>query len=873
MMFHTKTIKEIFEELKTSENGLSQTEVERRLKLYGKNELKETRKISPVKIFFSQFKSFIIGILIFATIIAAILGEWVDASVIGAILILNAVLGFIQEYRAEKAIEALKKLAAPKAKVLRDGKIFTIHSSEVVPGDILIIETGDKIAADARLIELSNLETQEASLTGESTPVRKELTVLPKDTAVADMKNMVFSSTIVTKGRAKAVVVSTGMNTEMGKIAKLVGESKRESTPLQKKLGSLGRFIGYIVIAIAIIIFATGIILKGTSFTETLLMSVSLAVAAVPEGLPAVVTISLAIGIQRMAKKNALIRWLPSVETLGSVNVICTDKTGTLTKNEMTVTKIFANNSAIDISGEGYSTKGIFSSNGKEIDAKRIEILLKAGVLCNDSSLKPQLIGDPTEIALLVSAEKAGINSAELRSKIKRIDEIPFDSERKMMSTLNYDGKNFFVFTKGAVENVLDSCSRILENGKVRRISKKDKDKIIETNKKFAESALRVLAFAYKPSKNEKINEKNLIFLGLQAMIDPPRIDAIEAMRKCESAGIRVIMITGDHEITAKAIGKIFGLKGRVMNGSELEKISQEELRKIVNEISIFARVNPYHKLKIVNALKENGHIVAMTGDGVNDAPALKKADIGIAMGITGTDVAKEASDMILVDDNFASIVNAVEEGRGVYDNIRKFFAFLLSGNIGEVLIIFFSMIIFLKIPLTAIQILMVNLFTDGLPAVALGFDSFEPDVMKQKPRSAREKIYHGLNAFIVWYPLIMTCAALLIFWWFSSKSQLVKAQTALFLTVVMFELYQAFSCRSVKHPVFKVGIFKNKLLLAAVAISLVVTFSVIYVPLLNPIFHTTALNLGEALTIVFVSMSGAAFIEISKAVKNRKKQ
>ena len=871
-MYHSKPVEKIFQELKTSEEGISQGESEKRLEIYGKNELKESKKISPFKIFLSQFRSFIIGILIFATIIAAFLGEWIDASVIAVILVINAALGFAQEYRAEKAIAALKKLSAPKAKVIRNGRMAVIFSSEVVPGDIIILETGDKIPADARIIELSNFETQEASLTGESLPVKKESNILAENTLVADMKNMVFSGTIVTKGRAKAVVVSTGMGTEIGRIAKLVGETPRERTPLQKKLGSLGRMIGYIVIAIAIIIFTTGMLLRNGNFIDMLLTSVSLAVAAIPEGLPAIVTISLAMGIQRMAKKNALIRRLPSAETLGSVNVICTDKTGTLTKNEMTVKKIFANNSVINVSGEGYDTKGSFSSNGKTIDAKKIDLLLKAGTLCNDSKLFPEASGDPTEISLIVSAEKAGIGHSSIHSSFKRIDEIPFDSERKMMSTLNFDGKNYFVFSKGAVENILKKSSKILENGKIRKITENDRKKILEANGNFAESALRVLAFAYNPYKKEKIRESDLIFLGLQAMIDPPREDAKQAMEKCRTAGIRVIMITGDHEITAKAIGREFGIVGKVVNGAELEKASPEKLKEIVSECSIFARVNPEHKLRIVEALQSEGHIVAMTGDGVNDAPALKKADIGIAMGIMGTDVAKEASDMILVDDNFTSIVNAVEEGRGIYDNIRKFFAFLISGNIGEVLIIFLSMLIFLKLPLTAIQILLINLFTDGLPAVALGFDSFEPGAMQQKPRSAREKIYKGLSAFIVWYPAIMTAAALSIFWWFSSNGQLAKAQTAVFLTVVMFELYQAFSCRSIKHTVFKVGPFKNKLLLAAVAISLIVTFGIIYIPSLNPIFQTTPLSLSEALFIVIISISGAAFIEISKVIKNRKK-
>lgn len=873
MSYYSKKVEKVFEELNSSKKGLDSAEARRRIEKYGKNELVEKEGISALKIFLSQFKSLIIYILIFATIVAAFFNQWIDATIILIVIILNSTLGFIQEYRAEKAIRALKQLSAHKAKVLRNGSIIHIFSNELVPGDIILLETGDRVPADSRIIEMHSLETQEAALTGESTPVKKEECVLGHDAVVADMRNMVFSGTIVTKGKATAIVVSTGMLTEIGKIAKLVGETKREETPLQKKLASLGRTIGYVTIAVAIIVFIVGLLFKKAGWIDMLLTSISLAVAAIPEGLPAIVTVCLAIGIQRMVKRNALIRRLPSVETLGSVTVICTDKTGTLTKNEMTVKKIFANDCVIDVSGEGYAPEGKFSLNGKPFDSKKIDLLLKAGMICNDSHIKPQIMGDPTEIALITSAEKGGISYTEAHSRFKRVDEIPFDSVRKMMSTLNHDGKNYFVFTKGAVEQVLRNSNKIFENGRVRKLTENDKKQILETNRKFAESALRVLGFAYKPSKKEKIRENDLIFIGMQAMIDPPREDAKIAMQKCKEAGIRVIMITGDHEITAGAIGREFGIAGRVVNGKELEKLSEAEIRKIVIHSSIFARVNPEHKLKIVKALQAEGNVVAMTGDGVNDAPALKKADIGIAMGKNGTDVAKEASDMILLDDNFASIVNAVEEGRGVYDNIRKFFAFLISGNIGEVLIVFFSMMFLLPLPLTAIQILLINLFTDGLPALAMSIDPFEPDSMKQKPRSVKSKIHEGLSAFILWYPIIMCVAALLIFWYvLTTSNSIVKAQTAAFLTVVMFEIYQAFTCRSTRHTVFKVGFFKNKALLGAVAISVITTFSVIFVPQLNPIFHTTALSGWEVFCICAIALSGAGFIEISKFIKTRKR-
>ena len=868
MIFHAKPFEKVLEELNTSAKGLSEEEAARKLAIYGKNELKEAKKISPVKIFLLQFKSIVIYILIFAAIVSAVLSQFIDMAIILAVLAINAILGFVQEYRAEKAIEALKKLSAPKATIIRDGKAVKISSSDVVPGDILVLGTGDRICADARLIEISNFETQEAALTGESLPVKKSISVIAEKTMVADMRNMVFSGTIAVKGKAHAVVVATGMGTEIGKIAKLVQETKREETPLQKKLGELGKTLGYSTIAASAAIFLIGLLLKKTDLFSMLLTSTSLAVAAIPEGLPAVVTISLAIGIQRIAKRKALMRRLPSVETLGSVNVVCTDKTGTLTKNEMTVKKIFANNSVIDVSGEGYETKGNFSIDGKNFDAKKISLLLRAGMMCNDSKLSPAPIGDPTEISLIASAEKGGISHS---SSFKRVDEMPFDSERKMMSTLNFDGKSYFVFSKGAVESILRKSSRIFENNRTRKITESDRKKILEANRKFAESALRVLAFAYKPSKKERVSENDFIFLGLQAMIDPPREDAKLAMEKCRTAGIRVVMITGDHEITAKAIGREFGITGRVANGNELENASPEKLLQIISECSIFARVNPEHKLKIVSALQSQGNVVAMTGDGVNDAPALKKADIGIAMGITGTDVAKEASDMILMDDNFASIVNAVEEGRGVYENIRKFFAFLLSGNIAEVLIILLSMIFMLPLPLTAIQLLLINLFTDGLPAIAMGIDPFERDIMRQMPRKAKEKIQHGLGNFLIGFPIIMTAATLAIFSFFlGSGASLIKAQTAAFLSIVMFKLFQAFACRSLRHSAFKAGIFRNRALVGAVIISFAFTVCVIYIPYLNPISKTFPLSALEFASVCAIAISGAAYTEISKIFRRK---
>ena len=866
---HYKTIKEIFEQLNTTEKGLLQTEAEERLKKYGLNEIKEAKKISPWEIFFAQLNSIVMWILIAATIISAFLGEYIDAIVIFVIIIMIAILGFIEEYRAERDIEALKKLASLKATVLRDGQKKEIDSKQIVPGDVIILETGDKVPADARLIEVFNLQTQEASLTGESQPVKKNTNQLEEKTGIADRKNMVFSSTIVVTGRAKAVVVNTAMQTEIGKIATLIEEVKPEDTPLQKKMNQLGRRIGAVTICIAVIVFVVGLLVHEQTFLKMLLVAVSLAVAAIPEGLPAVVTISLAIGTKRMLKRNALIRRLPSVETLGSTTVICTDKTGTLTVNEMTVKKIFSNYKIIDVTGTGYETKGGFLHKGKNVDIRELELLLKSGALNNNAELKNgNMIGDPTEGSLIVSAAKAGLIKEELEIEYSRIDEIEFTSERKIMTTVHRHHGEKIAFVKGAPEVLLRICNSIYINGNVKKLTEQDKLEIIETNRQFAGEALRVLGFAYKTVVDTD-PEKNLTFIGLQGMIDPAREEVKLAIEKCKKAGIKVVMITGDHELTANAVAKEIGLTGKSITGQKLDEI--KNLEDVVDEITIFARVNPEHKIKIVDALQKKGHIVAMTGDGVNDAPALKKADIGIAMGITGTDVSKEASAMILTDDNFASIVNAVEEGRGTYDNIRKYFAYLVSGNIGEVLIIFFAIIFGLPLPLTATQILLINLVTDGLPAIALSADPFEPNAMARKPRKQNEPIYKDLNFFLFYYPAALTVVVLSVFSWiYFKKGDLSQAQTATFLTISLFELYQAFACRSTIYPAIKVGIFKNKYLILAVLSSFALTVSVIFIPSFGRILDMVPISLMEFFVILIISSIGAVIIEASKYYKNK---
>ena len=863
---YQKTEKEVITELNTSEKGLSQTEAEDRLKKYGPNAIAEAARIHPLQIFARQFKSPLVWILILAMIISFALKEYTDFYVILAIVVLNAILGFIQEYRAEEAIAALKKMISLKAIVLRSGVQKEIDAAELVPGDILILETGEKIPADARLIDTINLETQEAALTGESLPVQKKTTTFQKVIAVADRINMVFSGTIITKGRGRAIVTGTGMSTEMGKIAKLIKETKTEPTPLQIKLAHLSEFLGIAVIAIALIVFGAGVF-YGNPVFGMFLAAIALAVAAIPEGLPAVVTVSLAMGVKKMAKHNALIRKLPSVETLGACSVICTDKTGTLTHNEMTVKKIWANNEVIAVSGSGYSPDGRFSKN-----PDRFKQLLIAGVLNNNAELKKEnatwsVIGDPTEAAILVSAEKAKLNLATIKLKFKRIGEIEFTSERKRMTTVNKIGTKYVAFAKGAPEVILNLCNKILIDGKIVRLTREQKEKILEANENFAQDALRVLGFAQKEVEGKTVTkdiETNMVFLGLQAMIDPPRAEAKTAIEKCKTAGIKVVMITGDHKTTAIAIAKELGLKGKAITGLDLDHI--EHFDEIVEDIVVYARVNPTHKLKIVEALKKKGHIVAMTGDGVNDAPALKKANLGIAMGITGTDVAKEASEMILADDNFASIVNAVEEGRTIFDNIKKFVEYLLSSNMGEVLTIFIGILLKMPLPLMAIQILWINLVTDGAPALALSAEPPEPRTMKRSPRKVEEKIVNKKRAIMIFLiGIIMMLGTLGVFQWYNPETNLAYAQTMAFTTLMMFQMFNVLNQRSEDYSIFSIGLFKNKYLWLAIALSVGLQAAVVHLPFMNTIFHTVPLSAMDWVYAIAISASVLIFGEIVK--------
>ncbi|MFC1691435.1 calcium-translocating P-type ATPase, SERCA-type [Nanoarchaeota archaeon] len=874
---------EVIKSLNSHDTGLTEEECKKRLEEYGPNELQQREKISPMQILVRQFTSFIVIILLAAIVISLLIGERLDAIVIAIIVVINGIFGFVQEYKAEKAIEALKKLTALKAKVIRNGKEMEIDSRDLVPGDIVLLETGSKIPADARLIEAVALQIEEASLTGESVPTKKHTFVLTGKLLVNDQANMVFMGTIVTKGRAKAIVTKTGMKTEFGKIAEKVQEVKEKLTPLQIKLKEFGKWLGYVTIGICVIVFLVGVLrefigsgaVEIAFVNEMFLAAVALAVAAIPEGLPAIVTISLALGVKKMVKKNALLRQLPAVETLGCTNVICSDKTGTLTKNEMTVREIYANNSSIKVTGEGYEPEGRFvPAHHQKFDERDIDLLLRIGVLCNDSKLvfdenekRWGIFGDPTEGSLVVAAEKAGLKKEALEKHFPRIDEIPFDSERKRMTTIHTIDSKKFAYVKGAPDMILEECTQISINGRVTKLSDEYRKGILEQNEKFANKALRVLGFAYR-ELDEKYNveevENELVFVGLQAMIDPPREEVKEAIVKCRDAGINTVMITGDHKATAVAIAKELGLfkeGDKALAGAELDKLNDEQFIDIVDKVSIYARVSPEHKVKILEALKKKGHIVAMTGDGVNDAPALKKSDIGVSMGITGTDVAKEASDMVLVDDNFASIVNAVEEGRGIYDSIKMFVQYTLSSNLGEILVIFLAILIGWPLPLIAIQILWVNLLTDGLPGLALGLDPYDPDIMKRPPRKRKEKIITKeviYNILIV--GVVMMLGTLGMFYGYGVDS--LKAKSIAFTTLIMFQL---FNVMTYKAKNFKLEFSRTRYLIGAVVISIVLQFAVLYLPFLNTAFKTVPLGIVDWVGVVLVSCTLFVILEARK--------
>lgn len=851
--YSSKTKNQVLNLLNTDfSKGLSQKEAEYRLQKSGKNKITHEKKVSKLNIFLQQLKNPLIYILLIAIVISLIIKEFLDATVIFAIVLLNSLLGYYQEYKAERALELLKKISAPTARVLRNKKIKIISASNIVPGDIIILETGDKIPADARLLKITNLKTNEAVLTGESTPVIKTTKAIAKKVAVADQTNMVFAGTIVSYGRGIAVITATGNKTEFGRIAFSLKEIEEEATPLQKRLTKFSEKIGTVILVVAALLVLIGLLRK-ISFTDSFMTAISLAVAAIPEGLPAVVTVALALGVQRMVKRKALIRKLSAIETLGSVTLIAADKTGTMTAGQMTVAQIYANNDLIFVSGEGYETKGTFKTIAGKYDAKKLQKLLEAAKLCNNAQLQTKT-GDPTELALLVAAKKA-----EIKTDFYRIDEIPFDSSKKYMATLDMYKNKKQLHLKGAPEVVLRKCKYLYVNGRLKYITEKDKEKILKVNERMAKSALRVLALAY--SKDGK--ESNLIFLGLAGMIDSPREEAIEAVKLCKKAGIRVVMITGDHAITAQAIAKKLNLGTEVMTGSQLSQIPAGKLKHLVKQIDIYARVNPEHKVKILNAFQENGEIVAMTGDGINDAPALKKADVGVAMGISGTDVSREASDMILLDDNFNSIVKAIKHGRRIFDNIKKFVKLLLSANLGEVGIILASLLMGLPLPLLPLQILWINLITDSLPAIALGVDPAEKNVMSRPPRKPKEGILNRNISFLILTGILMTIASLILF--NSEQANLEKARTMVLMTVIIFELLLVFVCRSRKKNMFA-EFFSNKLLIYSVLIALILQIVLVYTPLAD-LFKVTALNLIDWLKIIGFAVAGIIILEVRKII------
>ncbi|MBS7610392.1 cation-translocating P-type ATPase [Candidatus Bathyarchaeota archaeon] len=921
--WHAMPVEEVLRALKTSPEGLRDEEAKKRLTQYGYNELKEEKRRTALHMFLKGFKDIFIILLLGATAISILIGyyealedpsltfveTYADAIAIMVIVILVVVTGFVQEYRSEKAIEALRKLAAPGARVIRNGYEVKIPAREVVPGDIVLFEAGDRVPADGRLLEAVELRMDEAILTGESTPVMKGIDPVEPDAPISGRKSMVFMATYANYGRGKAVVTATGMGTEFGRIAKLVQEAEAEETPLQRKLDAFAKNIAKIVIIVCIVIFILEAFeqymewqagrlhelgIKG--MLDAFMVAVSLAVSAVPEGLPAIVTVTLALGAREFAKRNAIIRRLSSAETLGSTTIICSDKTGTLTKGEMTVRSLYLNDSFIEVTGVGYEPKGEFRKDGSNIDPKEdkgLELLLRIGLLCNNAGLhqesdKWRITGDPTEAALIVSAMKYGMNPKEVESLYKRIAEVPFTSERKRMTTIHEGPKGSRVaYMKGAPEVVLEHCSRIFRNGREVRLTEAHKKRVLEANDKMAEGALRVLGMAYRrlpkdlENFHDELVERDMVFVGLQGMIDPPREEAIEAYKLCQKAGVETVMITGDHKLTAIAVAKEIGLMkpdSLVLTGAELDKLSDDEFLAIVERVAVYARVSPEHKLRIVEALKKKGHIVAMTGDGVNDAPAIKRADIGIAMGITGTDVTREASAMVLADDNYATIVRAVERGRIIYDNIRKYARFLLACNFDELLVIGTFAVLggifgeeMFPLPLLAPMILWINLVTDGAPAIALSVDPPEEDVMDRPPRKPEEGILYGMISFVIASFILQFTGTVVTFgieYWIQGHG-LDKARTVAFMQAALFELFVVWNCRSEKHSVFRMKFWNNKFFVLADLASIALTMAIPYVPVFQMMFRTVPLLWDD--WIVVLGTASWGFLVLPEIFMGRK--
>ncbi len=947
---------EVLHHLEVRNEGLSSAEAEKRLQQYGQNQLREAPRPGFLALLWAQLNNFVVILLIVASVISALLGDYVEAAAIMAIVVLNSVLGIVQEQRAEQALAALKKLAAPDAQVLRDGARGSVPAYNLVPGDIVFLEAGNFIPADLRLLEAINLRVEEASLTGESLPVQKNAaTVLEKNVPLGDRKNTAFMGTVVNYGRGRGVVTSTGMHTQLGLIATMLQNVDTEETPLQRRLDQLGRSLSIGSLILVAVVFVVALINQtnigdlftsplryfaefSREITEVFIIAISLAIAAVPEGLPAVVTISLALGMREMIQRHALIRKLSSVETLGSATVICSDKTGTLTQNEMTVTRVWADNQFIHVTGTGYAPNGEFQIDGTKVNVTQYPAILSTlwlGLLNNDSLLETtgenessqtyRIVGDPTEGSLLVAAAKAGAVHLDIKEAYPRENEVPFDSERKRMITIHnvvdpqpHDLSPFsdekhkgwdVIAVKGAPDIVLDLCTQYqgMDNTP-HPMTQEAKDRILAANDAMTKDALRVIGLAYRlekdvPDDPEKIKadelEKNLVFVGLTGMIDPPRTEVKPALEHARHAGIRTVMITGDFPNTAKAIAEAIGLLRpgkKVMTGAQLDELNDDQLKNIIEDTDVFARVSPEHKMRIVDALQANDEIVAMTGDGVNDAPAIKRADIGVAMGITGTDVAKETADMVLTDDNYASIVAAVEQGRVIYSNIRKFVFFLLSSNVAEIMIIFLATLAGLPAPLTAIQLLWLNLITDGAPALALAMEKGDPDIMDQKPRAKSEPIVNrSMGIGIVIQTIVQTGAVLGAFltglaWHLESAIpsgtnvlsfilahdwrgvDVQSAETMAFVTLSLAELFRAYTVRSERASLFSIGIFSNKYMQYAVGASIALLLIVCAVPFLQPIFNTHLLTVREWSLVVGLALMPAVAEEITKFFLRRKK-
>ncbi|WP_319001559.1 cation-translocating P-type ATPase [Clostridium sp. CS001] len=881
-MFFNKTIEEALNELNVSPiTGLSEKETDLRKEKFGLNQLASKKPKTLISMFFAQLNDMLIYVLIAAAAVSALLGEVSDAIIIAIVIIINATVGIIQESKAEKALDALKKLSTPKAVVKRDGQLKEIPSEEVVPGDIVIIDAGRYIPCDLRLIEAANLKIEESTLTGESVPVDKDASLVlnGEDIPLGDQKNMLFMSTLATYGRGIGLAVSTGMNTEIGKIAKMLDENVDDQTPLQKKLTQLGKYLGIAALLICALMFIVGVLQKRDLF-EMLLISISLAVAAIPEGLAAIVTIVLAMGVQKMIKKNAIVRKLPAVETLGSVNIICSDKTGTLTQNKMTITKFYVDGDLTNIESLNINDDGH-------------KLLLENLVLCNDATYSENSkTGDPTEIALLIAGVDYGIFKDALEEKHQRIDEVPFDSDRKLMTTVNKYGDEFYVMTKGAIDNLIKLCNKAYIKGTIVDITPKIKEDILVAANSMSDNALRVLGSAYKilSSAHADIDslESDLILIGLVGMIDPPRLEVKDSISLCMNSGIKTVMITGDHANTAFAIARELNITNdplAVMSGSELDKMSEEDLNNKIDNIRVFARVSPEHKVKIVRALKAKGNIVSMTGDGVNDAPSLKMADIGVAMGITGTDVAKGAADMILVDDNFSTIVTAIKEGRNIFTNIKKTIIFLLSCNIGEIIALFLAILLGWATPLRPIHILWVNLITDTLPALALGVDPGDPDVMKYKPRNSNDSLFKGatlnlllnglligvltLTAFIVGLKYYTGATNLFpLFPGNISDDALMHAQTMAFVVLSVSQLVHSLNMRNEKKSIFQIGLFSNKYLIGSIVFGVLLQDFIITIPLLANVFGVHDLSLMDWGFVTILSLMPLLINEIVKIFK-----